>query len=343
MQTGCLVLLALAGAGCDAKIEDGPEPSGCLCTGWKDHPENPLIEPPKPESIIADPTVLLPEKAPDRKWHLFAHSLLGIHHYQSIDGVHWDRVTAGPPLFAGARPYLYPEGGMFYLFYESFQSLTLDRSSLQIRTSSNLTDWSTPTTVLEPSLNWEIGFQSTNGNPFIMKTGTEYWLYYSANGVLQSDTGFSEPKYIGRAMASSPEGPFEKHPAPILEPRSDDPYRNQAAGSIKVFDEKWRGRWLAFSNGIFHDAEGHSRSAIGILSSDDGLAWGKVCDRPVVGPEGDGWKSAFVYAFDVRRVGNQLWMYYNARDGWREGTERIGLATLNIPRDLSKADSCSFK
>jgi hypothetical protein len=31
---------------------------------------------------------------------------------------------------------------------------------------------------------------------------------------------------------------------------------------------------------------------------------------------------------DVKRVGEALWMYYNARDGWRFGVERIGLAIL---------------
>ena len=31
---------------------------------------------------------------------------------------------------------------------------------------------------------------------------------------------------------------------------------------------------------------------------------------------------------DLKRVGNELWMWYNGRDGWRLGRERIGLSIL---------------
>jgi hypothetical protein len=47
---------------------------------WIDHPDNPLISPPWPEFLIADPSVVTPDISPDDQWHLFAHSLIGIHH-----------------------------------------------------------------------------------------------------------------------------------------------------------------------------------------------------------------------------------------------------------------------
>ena len=46
--------------------------------------------------------------------------------------------------------------------------------------------------------------------------------------------------------------------------------------------------------------------------------------------EFDRYEKALVYALDVRRVGDQYWMYFNARDGWFLGKERIGLATCPV-------------
>jgi hypothetical protein len=63
------------------------------------------------------------------------------------------------------------------------------------------------------------------------------------------------------------------------------------------------------------------------MSSADGLSWDQVYPEPIVEPDGDGWKKALVYQLDVKRVGDEMWMYYNARSGWRFGRECIGLAT----------------
>src|SRR3990172_1862958 len=87
---------------------------------WKDHEANPLIEAPGREWIIADPTFLPPEQTPDNKWHLFAHSLLGIHHYISDDGIAWQK--HGKKLFGGMRPYLYVDEGRYILLNEQLRS-----------------------------------------------------------------------------------------------------------------------------------------------------------------------------------------------------------------------------
>ena len=109
-----------------------------------------------------------------------------------------------------------------------------------------------------------------------------------------------------------------------------DPYRNRGAGAIKVIYDKDRGLFYGFNNGIYLDGEGRTRSAILLLSSKDGLSWDYAWPEPIVAPEGDGWKRALVYQLDVKRVGDEMWMYYNARSGWRFGKERIGLATCPI-------------
>ncbi len=77
------------------------------------------------------------------------------------------------------------------------------------------------------------------------------------------------------------------------------------------------GRWHLFANGL---------RGIDHFTSADGFAWTQVDPEPIIGPEGSGWKRAFVYQLDVARSGRELRIYYNARSGWFLGAERIGVA-----------------
>ena len=96
---------------------------------------------------------------------------------------------------------------------------------------------------------------------------------------------------------------------------------------------------MALNNGIYTDEEGHSRSAVHLLiSPDGGRSWDYLCPAPILRPHGDGWERAFVYAFDARRVNDSWWLFYNARDDWADGWERIGLARLDLPAGKSLDD-----
>ncbi len=64
--------------------------SDFLSLKWKEE-ESPLIQPPLGSPIIADPSFLGPEDSPDQRWHLFAHSIWGIHHYVSDNGLAWQK------------------------------------------------------------------------------------------------------------------------------------------------------------------------------------------------------------------------------------------------------------
>ena len=44
---------------------------------WSWDARSPLIGPPFPSPVLADPTFLPPDSTPDGRWHLWAHSLLG--------------------------------------------------------------------------------------------------------------------------------------------------------------------------------------------------------------------------------------------------------------------------
>lgn len=323
--------LLLCGGGCDeCPFDEDPQVdlSAHLCT-WRDHPQNPLVGPPPSEFLIGDPTVVIPAESPDGQWHLFANSLMGIHHHTSSDGISWTRRS--PALFgiSAFRPYIYKEAGTFYLFFEKFSGSI--NSVIKVSTSTDLFTWSAPSTVLQPSLVWEKERTSTVSNPYLMHRDGKYWLYYSASSVFLADAGINEPKYIGLARADKILGPYVKEPRPLLSPSAADPLRNLGAGSIKLLDHRMGGRWIALNNGIYRDAQGRTRSAIMVLSSEDGLAWESVCAGAVLAPTGAGWKSSFVYAFDTVVMGQEIWAYYNAREGWAPATERIGLSMVDLP------------
>ena len=305
----------------------GPELADRLCD-WEDHPSNPLIQPPAGEELLGDPTLVLPEGSPDGRWHLFANSLAGIHHYASDDGVAWERVELGVVGGSTMRPHVVLEDGVYHLLYEHFSGFGV--SVIERRTSGDLEAWSDAIVVLEPELEWETEPQSTVGNPYLTRLDGEYRLYYSASGAELPDTGFPEPLWIGMARADAIEGPWIKEPEPIIGPSDDDPWRNHGAGSIKLLDETFDDLLIALNNGVYVQDDGTTGSAIRVLSSVDGVVWDDVCGEPVLRPSGqDDWKEAFVYGFDTARTeAGELRVYYNARDGWVPGSERIGMATL---------------
>lgn len=286
---------------------------------WRDCIENPLIFPPFPSPVIADPTFLPPDKTPDKKWHLFAHSLMGLHHFVSDDGIAW-RMLDGLAEKKAMRPFLFVEDGTYYLFYEKFISFFPQRSRIEVRQSNELLRWGSAKVVLTPHLPWH---RRTCGNPCVLKDGDEYKLYYSAALVFLKDCKFSEPEFIGVASSENVSGPFVSFPEPLIKPDKSDPYGNHGAGSIKVVQTK--SGFAGFQNGIYVCRKKHTHSAIRLLSSQDGITWRGFDREPFLKPAGKGWKKAFVYACDVRQFEDELYLYYNARNGWLIGKECIGL------------------
>ncbi len=286
---------------------------------WRDDERNPLIYPPFPSPVIADPTFLPPDKTPDAKWHLFAHSLMGLHHFVSQDGIAW-RMLDGLVEKKAMRPFLYMENNTYYLFYEKFISFFPQHSRIEVRQSKDLQKLSDAKIVLSPHLSWH---RRTCGNPCLIKCANEYRLYYSAALVFLSDCKFSEPEFIGVATSKNILGPYISRHDPIFSPDRGDPFRNHGAGSIKVVQTKLG--FAGFQNGIYVCRKKHTHSAIRLLNSTDGVAWTGFDREPFLKPEGKGWKKAFVYACDVRQFGDKIYLYYNARNGWLWGKECIGL------------------
>jgi hypothetical protein len=297
------------------------------------HPE-PVIRPPRTSPIIADPTFLLPSDTPDGRWHLFAHSIWGVHRFVSDDGIRW---ISGPFVARHAmRPFLYRDGSVWHLLYERYPPWRLAlswmpglrwRSWIARRSSTDLRSWSPEVVVLGPSLDWHRrGTSEAVGNPCVVRTDDGPTLYYSAGVVRVPDCGFVEPLHIGRATATSLDGPWQTHPTPLLSPDPDDARCNLGAGAMKVL--RCTDGWIGLHNGIAFDrATGRSRSSISVRRSADGLAWRYAHDRPIVEPD-TGWRRRFVYACDARQdptTGRWL-LFFNGRDHapMRKGREAIG-------------------
>lgn len=310
---------------------------------WVVDARAPIIHPPWPSPIVADPTFLPPSDTPDGRWHLWAHSLFGVHHWTSSDGLEWRRrrTVARNAL----RPHIVRIGtdgnarGAYRLTVERTRLMLpigLPWSSwIESRGSEDLHQWSPPETLLAPTLPWHDAGRlgRSVSNPCLVRNDdaapeSRWRLYYSAGLTLLRDCGFPEPTYIGVATAPTADGPFAPEADPLLGPDTDDATANLAAGAIKVL--RVADGWAGFQNAIsWNGRTGRSRSALRLLGSPDGFAWRVLA--PVLAPTGDGWMADFVYANDVRDTpaGPRLW--FNARRGrhWLHGTERLGFADIS--------------
>jgi hypothetical protein len=302
---------------------------------WVVTHDAPVIRAPAASPIVADPTFLLPDDTPDGRWHLFAHSIWGVHRFTSADGVRWSRSRL--VVRHAMRPFLHRDGDLYHLLYERYPAWHLPRSWLpglrwrswiERRSSRDLARWSAPVVVLRPTLAWHRAARlgEAVGNPCLVRLDDGWRLYYSASLVHVPDCGFNEPPYVGVARAARLDGPWTPDPEPLLSPRPDDVRANLGAGAIKVL--RLDDGFVGLQNGIAYDAATErSRSAISVLTSTDGLAWRYAHAEPIVAPSA-GWRRRFVYACDARydAAAARWYLYFNARDhaAMHRGREAIG-------------------
>jgi hypothetical protein len=306
---------------------------------WRATHVEAVLRPPAGSPILADPTFLLPCDTPDGRWHLYAHSTWGLHHFTSADGVRWSRPRLA--VRHAMRPYLFRDGGLYHLFYERYPAFRLPlsivpgvgwRSWIERRWSVDLARWSRATVVLRPTLAWHRthGLGEAVGNPTVLRDDDGYRLYYSAALVHVPDCGFNEPLHVGIARAETLAGPWRPDATPIVSPRDDDPRANLGAGALRVL--RLADGFAGFQNGIAVDrTTGRSSSALSLLMSADGRSWRYAHDAPIVAPT-TGWRARYVYACDVRRDRLGRWyLYFNGRDAAAKlkGREAIGFVVAD--------------
>lgn len=308
---------------------------------WRESPKSPVIHPPFPDFLQADPIVLAPQESPDHKWHLFAHGVAGLYHHVSKDGYTWKLASLVGWLME--RPWIYQENGIYYLFYEQVYNahhFPYYDSTLECRSSHNLYHWSKPTTILTPTLPWH-RTKNTVGNvcsPSVIKVGSEYRLYYSAGLTYLPECRFCEPKSIGYATASHILGPYTLTPNPITKkvyqktvyPHPKNPNKPYSwTPSVRVHALK-RG-YLGISPFYWYDAKlKKSRADVRISYSPNGHDWNQeYFSKPIISPNKP-WKKSHAYVGSIALAGKTLRMYYNARNGWLWGREAIGLNTIKL-------------
>lgn len=294
---------------------------------WEKPHAKPVIRPPFPSPVIADPSFLAPDQTPDGLWHLFAHSIFGIRHYTSTDGSRWRHVH-GLTAKKAIRPFIMREQGLYYLFYEKTDKYSPYASHIEMKKSTDLKIWSEAVTILRADNIWshEGAPGGSVSNPCLVKTDEGYRLYVSAGLVYLRDCGFSEPRYIGYSSSTTIEGPYTWADSPVIQPDSLDPYRNAGAGAIKV--TRTKNGYIGYENGIAVLKNELSYSAISLLGSADGIHWMKAADKPFLEP-GSGWQRDYVYALDIRYYQGKFYLFYNARRGhhWTVGRECLGVIT----------------
>lgn len=312
-----------------------------LDKSWSDFKANPVINPPFPDPLLADPVVLQPHESPDDKWHLFGHGAFGMYHYDSLDGISWSK----RPKFLGwfmVRAYIYHENDTYYLFYEKITTpwkFPFYDSRIEMISSKDLKKWSKPKIIIKPTLPWhKTGNKVGNVcSPSLSKIGNKYVMHYSGGLVIVPECHFPEPKNFGVATSHDISGPYELEPEPLslkilgeeAFPTSDrsKPYR--WTPSFRPF--KVKDGYIGLLTMYMRDEKlPESRCDIRFISSKDGFNWDiKTIHRPIIIPIRD-WKKSHTYVGYLTRVGNELRIYYNGRNGWFFGREAIGLSTTNV-------------
>lgn len=307
---------------------------------FKLYNNNPIIKP-FDSFIVADPSLLTPDKAIDRKWHMFLHTNLGVYHFISDDGIDFKKVKRILP--RAMRPNINLVDGRYYLFYERTAPLIVNaltlvnlakwHSEIYVTESDDLMNWNKPRKVIGNTRSYEKDKRGIAiSNPYLMKDNDGFILYYSCGQTFIADCGFCEPTHISYAVSQNVDRDYISAEKPIISPDKNNPYLNLCSGCMKVY--KLCDGYVGLQNGIY-DENGKSKSAIIMLTSENG--WDFKFEKMILQPQmcqGNGWMNQFVYASHLVKYDSKLRLYFNARDVANplKGRECIGFCEAEIPR-----------
>lgn len=312
---------------------------------WTDCHENPVIGFYRDHECgfaIGDPQILTPGQF-DSKWHAFYHGFYEdftpfYHRLDSSDGIRWTLNNKWP--WKVGPTCLFHEGDTWYLYLTCYTTETERKeygpisTYIAMRSSRDLINWSDPEPILFPELSWEREYMPVCytaiqvRNPCVVKLPNGIFrMYYSGGTVMLPHCNYEEPKHISFADALTPCGPFIKHGEPVLSPDERLSHRNFGAGALKVFG--YGEDYLGLYNSIYLDGDGYPHSAINLIMSKDGTHWEEAPYNPIIppAPGGEDFKKQFVYQLDLVRAPDGLRIYYNGRDKWSDGIERIGMSS----------------
>lgn len=307
-------------------------------TNFKLFENNPILHNPPSSFVIADPSVLTPDVSHDGRWHLFCHTFFGVYHYESTDGVSFEKKQK--IVHRAMRPNINLIDGRYYLFYERTRPVILNalsligvkwKSEIYCTESTDLVSWSAPYLVLGNTRDYEKDENGTAlSNPFLLNIDGINRLYYSCGQTFIKDCGFCEPRHISFAESKDISKSYTARTEPIISPHKDIEWLNLCSGCLKVY--KLKDCYIGLQNGIF-EKDGKSHSAIMLLKSDDGVNFEFV--RPFLTPQKCGknnWMAQYVYACCLTYYEGKLRLYFNARNVSNNltGRESIGIYEAEI-------------
>ena len=293
---------------------------------------NPVLKNPFNSFVVADPSLLTPDKSHDGKYHLFCHTFYGVYRYDSENGIDFRRVKRILP--RAMRPNINYINGKYYLFYERTQTLLKNalsvvggkwKSEIYVTESDDLENWSKPKLVIGKTRPFEEDEHGQSiSNPFLLEKEDGYRLYYSCGQTFIKDCGFCEPTHISFAESRNADNGYVSRTEPIISPDKDIEYLNLCSGCLKVY--RLADCYIGLQNGIYMK-DGKSHSAIMLLRSDDGENFEFV--KHFLEPQmcGDNeWMAQFVYASHLVFYNGDLRLYFNARNvaDMLRGRECIG-------------------
>jgi len=272
---------------------------------------------------LCDPCFLFPDQSPDGKWHLFAHTWVGLEHFTSENGISWAPLKMIE--FRAHSPFIYYESGVWYLLYEKHDKLLqrfsrrtketrkIETSRIEMRSSTDLILFSEPKILLDAT---HVPFAKDGldkakiSRPELFKTSQGYRLYFGASHLVLQDSRQKASRYFATATSAKLEGPYTG-PTILFRPEADDRYRNMATGSVKIVQTD--DGFAAFNCCFAWDrAQGKTRSALVLFLSQDGTTFRALEPNPVIltTPQ-KGWASRYITSCDVRyKKDEQCWYCY---------------------------------
>lgn len=205
------------------------------------------------------------------------------------------------------------DGSTYHMWYSGAYSAGSLQRRIGHATSPDGISWTLNTLnnpVLDLGNPGEFDNYSVQG-PEVIFDGSQYHMWY---------TGDDGSTYsIGYATAPNPDGPWTKHPGPVLvgDPGTWD--QNSVGGAIVIrMDTLYQMWYSGISTGLWQT---------GYATSTDGINWSKYSGNPVlpVGAAGE-WDRGWAAASDVLFDAGQYQMWYDGDDGDIQDV-RIGYAT----------------
>lgn len=315
---------------------------------WASYSEEPVWQSAWWEPRLSAPWVVMPDESPDKRWHLFAHSWVGVEHYISSSGFDWKRLGLVIP--RAHFPSILKEKDSYHLVYEEHdhdyngkRRLDMKRTVSRIRvvSSTDLVRWSDPVTILSAV---DIAYASDYSVPRLSHPQLVPWqggyrLYFGASEVRIPDTGQKASACLSYAEGTSLATQFIPRPRPIRRLDPDSRYDSLALGSFRMV--LCSDGICAFQTAFFFDpVKESSASAMLLLSSEDGEDF--KFERVIMRTPDEGWASrCFTSCCLSFQPDEDTWYCFFSANGHSRHPlmpirEKLGLLLGSVRRDYRR-------